>query len=392
MSIDQRHETWRSLQLRVAPMLADPLNRSLDMCFAKLLASLEEYLSSMLVSREDAQRFLRMLPVVRTSCNEDIYDLPMAAEAYAYTHLADRYLRWWTVFHHLLAGGWFPLRTNGIDALDAGSGPGAATYALIDYLNSLRSVAPSHLAEAEAVQLQVDLPRVELSERSVAMGRFVHRFSEARGLGGPYHVTFPDAFDIKLATDKATNAARREALLREIEDEWDTGPDGARFILNSEYPDWHKPHRFHLCMFSYLLTTRSMIDGAVATMRHIRRTLPPGGLVVVMGGRGGDYANINLRLRRHMRGLHRLALSGSQQVAYEESARQASKQFHVRVGRRALALAGEPENEDGVWLADTSVLSMWDPDQMPPRLKKFGIEAYRASDSRGAKRKRSSHH
>ncbi|MCA1709109.1 MAG: hypothetical protein LC808_39850, partial [Actinobacteria bacterium] len=205
------------------------------------------------------------------------------------------------------------------------------------------------------------------------MGQLVHQVSERRELGGPYHVSFPDAFDIRLATDKATNAVTREVLLRQIEDEWDTGPEGARFILNSQYPDWHKPQRFHLCMFSYLLTTESMMEGAVTTMLHIRRTLPPGGLVVVMGGGGEDYANINLRLRRHLRGLHRLALSGSHEVTHEESTRQALKQFHVRVGRRVLALAGEPEGEDEVWLTDKAVQSMWDPDRMAPERKKIGI-------------------
>jgi hypothetical protein len=107
-----------------------------------------------------------------------------------------------------------------------------------------------------------------------------------------------------------------------------------------------------------------------------------------MGGRGEDYAGINLRLRRHLRGLHRLALSGSFEVPQGENTRQVSKQFHVRVARRVLTLVGEPEDEDEAWLTDKAVQSMWDPDRMAPEHKKISIEAYRASDSRGIRRKR----
>jgi SAM-dependent methyltransferase len=388
VTVGQDMVPWRSLQLRVAPTLADSLSRSLAECLADVLASLENYLSSVLVSRQNAQEFLRKLPVVRQSCNEDIYDLPMVAEAYAYTHFADRYVRWWTVFQRLFDSGWLPMRTAGIQALDAGSGPGAATYALIDFTDRLRAAAQSHLTGADVSRMQVDLPRVELSERSVSMGRLVHQLSERRELGGPYHVTFPDAFDIRLARDKAANFAIQEALIRQIGDEWDTGPEGARYILNSELPDWHKPQRFHLCMFGYLLTTESMMSGATATMRHIRRTLPPGGVVVVMGGKSEDYARINLRLHRHIQSLHRLDLSGSLELSQDENTREVLKQFCVRVGRHALRLAGEPEGEDEEWLNNKAAQSMWDPDQMAPRRQKISIEVFRASDSRGIRRRR----
>src|SRR6266536_871298 len=388
VTIDQAPMTWRSLQLRIAPTLVDALNQSLTARLAEILASLEGHLSDAIADKQNAQEFLRMLPVVRGKCNEDIYELPMAAQAYAYTHLAERYLRWWRVFHHLFNGGWFPMRAAGIKALDAGSGPAPATYALLDFVHSLQSAALSHKTDAETERMQTNLPRVELSERSIAMGRLVHQVSERRELGGPYHITFPDAFDIELEPDKATNAVTREALLRKIEEEWDVGRDGARYILNSEYPDWHKPERFHLCMFSYLLTTDSMVRGAKATMRHIRRTLPPGGLVVVMGGGGEDYAGITLRLRRHMRSLHRLALSGSFRVSHGETTRQVVKQFHVRVAERVRALAVQPEDEDAGWLNSEAVQTMWDLDRLARPHKNIGIEVYRASDSRGVRRRR----
>ena len=139
------------------------------------------------------------------------------------------------------------------------------------------------------------------------MGHLVHLLSEHRPLAGPYHISVPDFFGVRLVRTKERNAEIRQELINKLMNEWDDmGYEEASLIFKEDYPNWHKAARFHLCMVSYLLTTEGALNLAGQALIEVKRTLPPGGTIVVMGGLDEDYARIHARLRRKLRGLHRL--------------------------------------------------------------------------------------
>lgn len=387
MSIDRtaRPESWRSLQLKLAPILQQTLNSALLCRLEETVTALERHLMNNLCTPEDASVFLDMLLKVRKECNKEIYDLPMAAEAYAYTHLANRYVRWWKVFQKLFESGYLPMRRSGINVMDIGSGPAPASYALLDFMTSIEeavAVIPDSLA---AKRLSTDTPRVVLAEKSVAMARLVHRVSEYRPLGGVYSVEIPDIFDLRLVRTKEANALLRERLLDDIMSQWgdELGYDAALQILRSDYPNWHSPERFHLCLISYLLTTDDMLERANRALKEIKRTLPAGGTVVVMGASGQGYQDIHARLRRMMRGLHHLQqISQRFDVTFEQF-QCLLKDFYVRIGQHVRNLVADVD--DRATGGDERYLRrLWDPNcPIPPAT--FTIEVFRAPNSRGSR-------
>ncbi len=271
-----QHEPWRSLQRRVAPSVREDLDHALDRRLKESLEALKAYLMTTITRRDEAVAFLRMLGPVRALCNTDIYELPMAAEAYAYTHFPTRYVRWWKVLHLLFQSGWLPMRQDGINAMDVGSGPAPATYALIDFLASLGEAVSTTPRNLGAQRLRTDTPRLTLAEKSRTMGHLVHLLSEHRTLAGPYHISVPDFFGVRLIRTKERNAETRQELINELMSDWDDmAYEEASFILKEEYPNWHEPARFHLCMVSYLLTTEGALNLAGQALNELKRTLPP---------------------------------------------------------------------------------------------------------------------
>jgi hypothetical protein len=164
--------------------------------------------------------------------------------------------------------------------------------------------------------------------------------------------------------------------------EWDDelGYDAALQILRSDYPAWHSPKRFHLCLVSYLFTTDDMLERADRVLKEIRNTLPPGGTIVVMGGPGEGYQDIHARLRRRMRCLHRLQISQRFKVPFDEPLQRLLKDFYVRIGGHARDLVAD--SQDNATWEDHYLRQLWDPNcAIPPA--SFMIEVFRASNRRG---------
>lgn len=304
----------------------------------------------------------------------------MAAEAYAYTHLANRYVRWWNVFQTLFESGYLPMRQSGINVIDIGSGPASASYALLDFMTSIKeavAVIPDSLA---AKRLSTEPPRVVLAEKSVAMARLVHHVSEYRPLGGGvYSVAVPNIFDLRLVRTKEANALLRERLLNDIMSQWgnEFGYDTALQILRSDYPNWHSSKRFHLCLVGYFLTTDDMLERANRALKEIKRTLPPGGTIVVMGATDQGYQDIHARLRRQMRGLKHLEISQRFRVTFDEQLQRLLKAFYVRIGERARNLVGDSE----IRTDERYLRRLWDQNcAIPPT--SFMIEVFRAPNSK----------
>jgi hypothetical protein len=241
-----------------------------------LLLALEKCLLQSLSDKESAIEFLRRIPDVYESCNEEIYDRPLAAEAYAYIHLPSRYCSWWTVFAELLTNGRMPMRDAGLRVLDVGAGPGPASYALIDFTNAVGQAILALEDFDQFRRLQTPRPEVVMIESSPAMSHFVHVLSEIRGLGGPFGAQFDDFFALRLERTREINAKIRYRFESRIMDEWDVGATGAEWILREEYAGWDQPDRYHLCLISNFLTLPRVLEQASIALKGVRKTLPAG--------------------------------------------------------------------------------------------------------------------
>lgn len=179
-----RRETWRSMERRAAPVVGPRLGWLCRESVCNLISELERYLLRSLRDMQCATEFLARMPDIYGSCNEDIYQRPMVAEAYAYVHMISRYCTWWDVFARLLYAGWLPMRESGLRAMDVGAGPGPATYALLDFSRAVVRAVSELEEESDLRALITPRPQVVMVEASSAMSHFVHLFSEQRGLGG----------------------------------------------------------------------------------------------------------------------------------------------------------------------------------------------------------------
>ena len=89
----------------------------------------------------------------------------MAAEAYAWMHLLDRYTRTWIALEHMVQRGCLPLAIRGVGVLDIGTGPGPSALAITDFYRHL-----SEYAENGETRLMrpCRIATVELSDRNNA--------------------------------------------------------------------------------------------------------------------------------------------------------------------------------------------------------------------------------
>jgi hypothetical protein len=66
-----------------------------------MASDLESFLLGLLDEPTTANDFMTAIPDALGKCNDDIYDLPLRPEAYAYIHLLERYRRTWWVLVEL---------------------------------------------------------------------------------------------------------------------------------------------------------------------------------------------------------------------------------------------------------------------------------------------------
>lgn len=191
--------------------------------FLKLAADLEGYLlQSILVTREACEIFVSQLPAVLERCDEDIYNEPLVPQAYAHVHLLERYRRFWDILVELTKARVLPMRRDGIDVLDVGTGPAPALYAVADFYDAM-----GKYADAQAIpNLMTPPPSLESVESSVAMIDLVHTLSELGRPRGPFRATFVDFRGLNLCREQAQ---ARERWTSQVADEMDTSEEFARW-------------------------------------------------------------------------------------------------------------------------------------------------------------------
>jgi SAM-dependent methyltransferase len=380
-----RHGTWRSLQRRAAPRLQLRLDQLRQESLGRLISALEEYLLSCLCDQRSAREFVNRLPEIYGSCNDNIYERPMVAEAYAYIHMVGRYCNWWDTFIKLFAEGWLPMRESGLRVLDVGAGPGPATYAFLDFSRALNRAILDFDSSDELQALRTPGPYVVMVESSWAMSHFVHRLSEERGLGGPYEARFDDFFGLRLVRTREMNAELRRSLTSQIMEEWDVGPMGAEWILRKEYVGWHEPDRYHLCLISHFLTLDTVLAQAAEALRGVKRTLSPGGVIAVVGTqrRGETYGPIHRELDRQMHGLTHLDVSGIGYSDIDERSQAMLNAFYLKIRDRISDLGIDIDAAMTAWPNGIPrlVAQRWKPSNRPV-FPPFMLEAFRAAHHR----------
>ena len=181
--------SWKRLTRKCGPLFLaqDSYENARLKRVTELCSVLRDYVIGAISSRATdqldpalTQLFVERLPDVLGRCDDPIYDRPLAAEAYAFVHLVDRYRRFWDILEVLLRSGELPVRRT-LDTIDVGTGPAPALYAINDFYEELRGFAETY---CECGALRTTPPRLRSIESSRAMVHLVHVLSELTGRPG----------------------------------------------------------------------------------------------------------------------------------------------------------------------------------------------------------------
>lgn len=261
-----------------------------EVALEKIATDLERFIRFRIQTPQDAQQFWNVIPDVRAACNsQDTYEKELAAEAYAFVHLLDRYWRTFDVLRELTARGVLPLATKGVRALDVGTGPGPTPYAIQDFYDLLRQYGTEHQINS----FQSQSFKVSIVEQSRSMQRFLHHFSELSTRPGPFGADSEDLTTLDFAKERREY---RDHLLRQhwYDPESDThnseySPDVAHNIAQAQ-------HRYRLAVFSNFFTLNETVEQFAPQVSKLYSDLRLGGTVIILSAKGGHYGPIYERL------------------------------------------------------------------------------------------------
>jgi hypothetical protein len=337
--------------------------------FNRLAADLERYLlDTILVSPEACRAFACQLPAVLERCDEDIYDYPLVAPAYAYMHLLERYRRFWQVLVELTTACALPMGDGGISVLDVGTGPAPALYAVADFYDAVVRYSEA----ADIASLTTPPPRLETVEKSKCMVAFMHAFSELAERRGPFHATFLDFRGLDLPGEQEERLERETS---QAADELDTSVEFARWWLHENERWWWNMFRYNLCIFSNFLTQASMVDQLRDEVTAVFRSIRPGGVVLVVGGTGDPYPELykmvaDIAHQSRARRVERIP--ASLPCEYGDDAAQRIKQLYGRVWRRLEDCCG-----DLTQIRESVPQDLWNPCRPLEGPREFGLRVFR---------------
>ena len=296
-------EGWSGLQRREGAAVIGWLSREerLQKGLDALAIGLRDILNAHVRSEGDARKVWEAASAVIAKCNEpETYSVCGASVAYSWLHLLDRYVRTWLALECLLAHGLLPMGKNGVRVLDVGTGPGPSAFATHDFYVALTGYAES----IDGVQWRQpsDLTCVE---RSDAMNHFRHMLSETLAVNGAPKSIFAMASGL---SDFATvrPSVERSELEKRLRnqydvnfddglDEWSDEPTHTAEEANRE-ANAHR--RYRLFTFSNFLTTLDTVSTFQPNLEDLLTDAQPGSVLLMIGGRGGDYTEIHKRMAR----------------------------------------------------------------------------------------------
>ena len=261
--------------------------------FDALATALYSLLHGRICTAKAAQNVWRAVPDVLARCNEqDTYEKPGAADAYAWLHLLERYVRTWLALEKLVKARCIPLAKHGIHALDVGTGPGPSAFAVHDFYSAMTKFS-EQTGNSKWCQ-PADVTCVELSRNTnwlrhhlaeIIYARSQHK---SKGVIKMCHA-WPNFGKIM---PRQQREERRKRLLDDVYcDE----------VLGVE-ESWHSPgeahqiaqslHRYRLITFSNFLTTENTVNKFKPNLVDIFRDAHPGTVILVLGAKGKHYPTI----------------------------------------------------------------------------------------------------
>lgn len=266
--------------------------------FDRIANNLEEFLISQIASETDAREFWDTIPFVREACNNPCtYEMPWAADAYAFSHFLMRYSRTWSILKHLTAEACLPLGSQGVRVLDIGTGPAPVLHAVKDFYNTLDA-----FAQMSGIQeLCIPPPELDSIENSQNMRRFMHHFAEHCGRGGPFGPTIDrfESLDFRAARSTYFEYHRYKGGYNAATGEDEDFDDSYLTALES-----NSLFRYRLVVFSNFFTLASTVKTYKKELQALFNDLNAGTVVVTSGSRGKAYRKIYKKLGRVAHAAH----------------------------------------------------------------------------------------
>jgi hypothetical protein len=265
--------------------------------FETLAGVLVELLVQSIRTAEQARAVWDATPAVLARCNEqDTYAMPGAATAYAWIHFLDRYARAWLCLEKLVERSCLPMAKHGVRALDIGTGPGPSAFAVHDFYLSLTAYADA--VGRKELRQPTNIACVELDPSTNHLRhRLAEYLYEATGRESPAVLALCNAReDFKSISPDGERARRRDSL-RWQEDEYydeesETWVGDSCYTADEANDIAQALHRYRLIVISNFLTTVGSVKLFESTIREVLTDACPGTVVVVVGGKDGEYQDI----------------------------------------------------------------------------------------------------
>ena len=271
--------------------------RVLSLKFDVLSKALSLLLREWVRTPEEAHDVWEAVPAVLRRCNEQAtYEKPGAACAYAWLYLLERYVRTWLALERLVQRNCLPMGKNGVRALDVGTGPGPAAFAIHDFY-----AAMVEFSEVTGNPKWRQPPHLTCVEFDGSTNHFRHQLAEMlsqqAGRESEGVLSMTSALHDFGKLEPTRERKQYFEVLRSEEDEYfdDVAGrwDSDRVYLPDEANDMAQSlHRYRLVTFSNFLTTPGIVKSFIPNLVDVLQDAAPGSVLLVLGGRGGRYHEI----------------------------------------------------------------------------------------------------
>lgn len=247
------------------------------------------------------------LGAVLTHCNELAFLQRSECAAYLLWHEVDRYHRVRAALDLLVEHGALPLsrEERPFRLLEVGAGPAPAAYAVADYYAALRQWCTDN-SEPFIPGSAMD---ARIMDRGPAWGGLIDELTHhvllsagdteqlCAGVQYPRGVSFRD---LRHFAPRVDHTNQRDAMVqrhRDVlrwggdEEEWEAIPYGIETIRDLEGLAARTafPSAYDLIVLANFLTEPSMLADLEQELRELTRSLVPGGVLLLLGGTGGEY-------------------------------------------------------------------------------------------------------
>ena len=263
--------------------------------FDALATALYSLLQDRISTTGAAQAVWKAVPYVMACCNkQDTYEKPGAADAYAWLHLLERYVRTWLALEKLVEARCIPLAKHGIRALDVGTGPGPSGFAIHDFYSAMTEFSE------QTGNLKWRQPaEVTCVEHSYSTNWLRHHLAETmyaesqRKSAGVIRMchALPDFGKIRPTQER--KAYRKHLLWEDVYFDEVYGVEESWYSADEADQIAQSLHQYRLITFSNFLTTKKMVKETFrSNLDDIFRDANPGTAVLVIGAKKEPYPQI----------------------------------------------------------------------------------------------------